>query len=122
MAKAKRQPQSEGITDLDGHPGTPNADPLSSNDPSLGSAPKPADAEDAVKKSEAEKSKKPEAVATPKPVVPYRVFAVLSGMKIDKLAGFRSHVMREQMMPATVAEWHKRYDAFMAKPVKSLKR
>lgn len=120
---AKRKP-AEGITDLEGNPGSPHADPLSSSEPSLGTAPLPADAEKAVERAETKKvtKAKAEEAEKPKPVIPYRVFATISGVKPANLAGFAHHVKREEMRPATVEEWRKRLDAFMTKPVKSLRK
>lgn len=122
---AKRKPATEGITDLDGYSGSPRSDPASSHEPSLGSAPTPAEAEEALEKAEAAKktaeaAKEDPGAKKPKPMVPYRVFAALSGMKAAKLAGFAHHVMSEEMKPATVVDWRERFTAFMNKPVKSL--
>lgn len=97
-------------------------DPTDSHDPSLGSAPTPKEAEAAKERAVTKKAEKVEPLPAPKPVVPYRVFAALSGMKPDRLAGFQHYVTREEMKPTTVTGWNDRYDAFMSKPVKSLKR
>jgi len=119
----KRKSDSEDAPDMTAmDEGTPYADPLSSNDASLGSAPTAAEAEKAVQKAEAEKTKEAAPPPAPKPVVPFRVFASLSGMKADQLAAFASFVRREELRAMSVEDWRATFAAFRARPVKSLRK
>lgn len=115
MAKAKAKLEPDGITDLEGNPGSPNAD-LKETQSS-----KPKKEASTVGDGEVAK-KSDEKPAAPKPVVPFRVFAAVSGIKTAAMAGFRSHVMRERPAPTTIEGWRRRYQEFMDRPVKSLKR
>jgi hypothetical protein len=87
--------------------------------PSLGSAPTPEEAEKAVE-AQAEKAKEPppKKVEPSQSVVPFRVYAALSGLKETKLKPFAFYVRKEEMKPCSVPEWRERYDAFQKRVVR----
>lgn len=55
---------------------------------------------------------KPVARAT----VNFEVWARLSGMRFDQLAGFRNHVKRQKLGPMTVLEWRAAFQKFLETP------
>lgn len=59
-----------------------------------------------------------ETLANAAPVVPFVVFAQLSGVKPDQLAGFRHHVSVHKLGPRSIADWRDELARFNARLVK----
>lgn len=45
------------------------------------------------------------------------IFARISGIKVDKIAGFLAMAKRENLRPRSVAEWRKLYQQYLTAPV-----
>lgn len=50
--------------------------------------------------------------------IPYRVFAKISGLKWDQMAGFGSYAKKHNLGPMTVPEWREQLQKFLGKPTK----
>lgn len=57
--------------------------------------------------------------APPQNLVPLRVFARVSGVKWDQMAGFLAHAKSRKLGPSLpIVEWRLEYQNFLRKPVK----
>lgn len=62
--------------------------------------------------------RKPSAPLRVLPTVNINVFAAVSGIKPDQLAGFYYYAKRNKLRQMTVPEWHEAYKAYLVLPVK----
>jgi hypothetical protein len=54
----------------------------------------------------------------PADLITLRVYATLSGRKLDQMAGFINYANRNKLGPMTVQSWNSIYTAFQGTPVK----
>jgi hypothetical protein len=50
-------------------------------------------------------------------LVSAQIFARVSGIRVDKIAGFLALAKRENLRPRSVAEWHILYQKYLTEPV-----
>lgn len=110
--KSKTELKEPGLRDLEAPPIPDDATPVVLMDEEELVELSPAESESS-KKEQPETSKKEQ---SSKPIIALRAFKPISGIKPDHWKAFHRHA--RGMEPTTVEEWRKRYQAFLAKPVR----